>query len=356
MRIKPLFFIFIITLFVLSSCVPAPQATVVLPATSTQEQVQVTDDASATSVIEITTPAITVEKEVQKTSTLVVQETPVIVETTVSQPTGTISTIPASLTPSGEVLTATITVGAIASVPGTALPPIPQRVEFTTADGTELVGDYYPARVNPAPLVILMHQMGSYRQIWTEKSIVSWLNNRGAGGGAPELKPLELPVLPEDRSFGVLVFDFRGHGESAGKGDNQSAFLEDAQAAVVAANSLPGVDPGKMALMGASIGADAAVDACNEDCLGALSLSPGGYLGVPYAEAAQKLSDAGKPVYCLATQDDGTSRDACKSLEAANYTSIIYPGSSHGVALLIADQDPDVGQVLLDWLKATFGF
>lgn len=41
-----------------------------------------------------------------------------------------------------------------------ALPAAPQEVTITTEDGRALAGLYYPAKVNPAPIVVLMHWAG----------------------------------------------------------------------------------------------------------------------------------------------------------------------------------------------------
>lgn len=44
-----------------------------------------------------------------------------------------------------------------------------------------------------------------------------------------------------------------------------------------------------MAIIGASIGADGAVNACGEGCLGAFSLSPGNYLALSYPDVMSDL-------------------------------------------------------------------
>lgn len=45
----------------------------------------------------------------------------------------------------------------------------------------------------------------------------------------------------------------------------------------------------RMAIIGASIGADGAVNACGEGCLGAFSLSPGNYLALSYPDVMSDL-------------------------------------------------------------------
>jgi dienelactone hydrolase len=226
-----------------------------------------------------------------------------------------------------------------------ALPPAPQRIAFKSQDGTPLVGTYYPAGINPAPLVVLMHSRGRSKQLWDEWGMVEWLRNRGLPNpGAPAGV---YPAMPAQLSFAVFAFDYRGHGESAWINDDPQGWLLDALAAVQLARRLPGVDPERLITMGASIGADGAIDACVEGCLGSLSLSPNNYMNVPYHAAVAALDFEQKPAWCLASMLDM----GCPARAAgAHYRAIVYPGQRHGVRLLDASLEPSVGQTILDFL------
>ncbi len=57
-------------------------------------------------------------------------------------PTATFTPVPLPTLPPTPTFTPTIP----------PLPPEPQRIEFQAEDGTKLVGLYYPAAVNPAPV------------------------------------------------------------------------------------------------------------------------------------------------------------------------------------------------------------
>ena len=57
------------------------------------------------------------------------------------------------------------------------LPPEPQEITFQASDGQTLRGYYYPAAVNPAPLVVFMHWMGGDMSDWYK--IAVWVHNRG---------------------------------------------------------------------------------------------------------------------------------------------------------------------------------
>ena len=267
-----------------------------------------------------------------------------------------------------------------------SLPPLPserQAVEIITADGRTLEGYYYPAASNPAPIVVLMHWAGGDMEDWRE--IAPWLQNRanevgGAGVAAapaalasdPWLDPSWFPPMPPEISFGVLIFNFGDFGNSESGNIDAGAWAEDARAPMAAAAELDGVDPQRMAALGASIGADGAVDGCYlynmdnsvEDCQGALSLSPGDYRTqeFTYAEAVEFLDDLSKPVWCLSATGDVYSYATCESAQGDHYLRIYYPNDFHGMDLVRPDYlptDPPLGVdtlvIIQDFLEEVFG-
>ncbi|MBI5293071.1 MAG: hypothetical protein HY872_14450 [Chloroflexi bacterium] len=271
--------------------------------------------------------------------------------TSTPAPTATFTPVPSPTLPPTPTLTPTIP----------PLPPEPQRIEFQAEDGTKLVGLYYPAAVNPAPVVVMMHWAGGDKGDWMMLGMVQWLTHRGLPTDMvifpPEVLAKLYPPMPEGLSFAAFVFDYRGYGESGGP-KNQflpKGWLMDSKAAVETAKTLPGVDPNRVAAIGASIGADGAVDGCIMGCVGALSLSPGSYLDVPYAGAVTALDKEGIPVYCFAADGDGEAAATCKSAKGDHYTMTIYPGRGHGYDLLQPDRDPDIGQTILDFFLKVFG-
>lgn len=237
-----------------------------------------------------------------------------------------------------------------------ALPPERQRVEFLSEDGVSLAGYYYPASVNPAPVVVLMHWAGGDQTDWLYVGMIAWLQNRGAeiptaSEGKPFDTPYAFPPLPEELSFAVFSFDFRGFGESSGKIDRDKLIF-DARAAYQTAAGLEGVDPEKMIGIGASIGADAVVDACDA-CSGALSLGPGDWLGVPYPPAVKTLDESGKPVWCVAAEDTRSDLEACNAAAGEHYQKQIYPLGGHAMTLFRAELnlEPPIEAVILDFLE-----
>jgi hypothetical protein len=253
--------------------------------------------------------------------------------------------------------------------------PEPTCVEFQAEDGRALVGYFYPSPYANAPVVVLMHMMGFTQADWVKLGMVDWLQNWPSSGGggmfAPALQTSIYPPMPPGLSFAVFTFDFRGFGESlpampdtmmSGEFDRWiEGWLMDSKAAYEKAKTMPGVDASRVAGIGASIGADGVVDGCAAGCLGALSLSPGDYLNVPYKDAVKAADDAGKPVLCIAHKNDEYSVKTCNAASGAHYKTIIYTEGggkygTHGMMFLMTPDyaPPDIGQVILDWLLLTF--
>lgn len=256
--------------------------------------------------------------------------------------------------------------------------PDPQRHELATSDNVTLIGTFYPAANCSAPLVLLYHQFGSDKESWTDLAL--WLQNRidetAALSGvhaSPSRQYSWFPPLPDELSFAVFAVDFRDHGESVlvtGEPDSPG-FLLDAQAAFDYAKTLENVDPNRVITIGASIGADASVDVClnlsgveiaedhvDEGCIGALALSPGSFLEVPYVEVVTRLGAAPFDVNirCIAAELDGNTPDLCMAEIPGRHLGIVYAGrDEHGIALLAEGFDPDIGQVIHDFLLETLG-
>ncbi|KAA3648676.1 MAG: hypothetical protein DWQ07_00315 [Chloroflexi bacterium] len=247
------------------------------------------------------------------------------------------------------------------------LPTEPQAITFETSDGRTLEGIYYPGAANPSPIIVLMHWAPGTMNDWD--AIAPWLQNRGLEGGTPGsndyLDSTWFPDLPEDVSFGILTFNFSGRGNSEGGRNNAGDLLLDTQAALLAASKLEGVDPQRMAAMGASIGADGSVNGCNlynqtadatGSCLGALSLSPVDFMGEGYnTNVTAILENPNAYVYCLSARFDGGSPRLCDAPNGENYASFITSsGSAHGMDLWEPEAEIDTVNIFLDFLTDVF--
>jgi hypothetical protein len=253
-----------------------------------------------------------------------------------------------------------------------ALPPEPQLITFTSSDGTALQGYYYPSAHNPSPLVVFMHWMMGNQSDWNELAV--WLQNRGQINPFPNpgdpakfhwWDPSWFPEVPVDRSYAVFVFTFRTclpFDQGGCPTINEAGWLKDAQAAILKARELEGVDPQRIVAIGSSIGADGVPDGCKflndqfpGSCLGALSLSPGGYLTIPYTTIVSEMGKATPPTaaWCLA---DEKEFEICSTAEGAGnaaYKDFKIQGGGHGNMLLSPDLDPLPMQLILEFLDET---
>jgi hypothetical protein len=246
-----------------------------------------------------------------------------------------------------------------------AVAPDPQVITFTTSDGQTLTGTYYPASVNPAPVIVLMHWMGGSEHDWD--AVAVWLQNRGVDSGITNpAQPWQdsswFPQLPEGFSIGVFTFSFRGceNGYECNTTD-RPGWLLDAQAAVQTAAGLEGADPARIITAGASIGADGAADGCymvNEiipgTCKGSFSLSPDGYLTVAYPLAVEKMQtpESGNaiPAWCLADQSEIF---ACKMAKGDTYRLIEVQNGGHGMDMIKPGLDPQALELLIEFIQLT---
>jgi len=194
------------------------------------------------------------------------------------------------------------------------------------------------------------------------RTIATWLQNRAVEYDCPTsmdgpwLDASWFPELNSEISYGVFTFTFR-NCEGGCNEFLRDEWVLDAQAALQTAMGLPGADPERIFSIGASIGADGAVVACDGDCIGVMSFSPGGYLTLSYAESVSQLGelDPPVPVMCLAAEGDGNSPGTCNAGEGDHYEVIIFPGDGHGMMLIDPTLEPNTLEVLLQFLAKALG-
>jgi alpha/beta hydrolase family protein len=227
---------------------------------------------------------------------------------------------------------------------GAALPTEPARVTFPLADGTQIVGTFYPPSVAPAPGVLLMHQRGMDRTAW--EPLILALQG--------EISRSHSQTADERPNYAVLAIDAPGHGESTGEWTPQG-MLEAANLALQLLRTQPGVDKDRIVIIGASMGSDAALDECGEGCIGVVTLSPGSFLGVYYNTALAAMGD--RPVLCAASKDDARSAATCeggRTVGLKNYQVQIYDGAAHGNMLILQNPDikpsPQPLPLIMEWL------
>jgi pimeloyl-ACP methyl ester carboxylesterase len=222
-----------------------------------------------------------------------------------------------------------------------------QRITFTTADGVQIVADYYAPRTtveSGVPVVIMLHQYPSTRSSW---------------------RPLAARF--HEAGYAVLAPDLRGHGESVepksmglerGRTTRDPRHYRAAWQDVLAAYDwLKGrkeVDRSRFALIGSSIGSSIALDYAARDRSVdvVVCLSPGpNYMGV---DSRRDIVNVGKrPILLVAP---GNEREQCEALGrlAAGATVKIIEGSDlHGTFMF--GKVPGIEQLIFDFVKSHIG-
>ncbi|MEB3244964.1 MAG: alpha/beta fold hydrolase [Vampirovibrionales bacterium] len=246
---------------------------------------------------------------------------------------------------------------ASAETPAPAKTFKPQTLVVPTEDGFLLNATLYrPAGAKKAPVIVLLHNLGGTQRDWE-----------------PMISPLK------QAGYAVLTMDIRGHGKSAARGYKPTAhpkrftswrLLTEAEWQKVPADTVlmlrhlvshskdyPGIDPKNVAILGASVGANAAMLAGQTyahrvQAIGLLSPRLA-YKDLSIAIAAVEYPGA---VFLSASQSDKQAFDAAQKLYQ------MVPGSKSIRLLKDAGQGTDMLQYypplmtdLTDWLKRVLG-
>ena len=199
-----------------------------------------------------------------------------------------------------------------------------------SVDGLDLASTFYAPKNQPQPWpgVILLHMLWGNRSSWNEFAIEF-----------------------ADAGFAVLSIDLRGHGETGGAVDWESA-ESDLQQVWRYLTERPDIDPDRTAFVGASIGANLAlISGANEPAVHTVVLlSPGlSYAGVKTDAAMQSFGE--RPVLIAASQEDTYAANSSVALEAdalGESQIIMYEDAGHGIFMFQAE--PELSQVIIDWL------
>ncbi len=218
-----------------------------------------------------------------------------------------------------------------------------ENLELTASDGMKLSGFFVKGGGEKGPAVVLLHMLGGDKENWEEI--------------------LEQYLLPQT-SFSYLAIDLRGHGGSAVKGErrlspaslSESDFrdmLKDVEAAVKYLRGRDDVDGDRIAVVGASIGANLAVNYAARDTgiKGAALLSGAlDYRGVTTAGA---IADCGaRPLFFAACREDaqaGADLDRMVNLAKGKKTVRVFAGNLHGTRMF---GNVPVDRPLAEFLKS----
>ena len=212
-----------------------------------------------------------------------------------------------------------------------------QRVSFRTDDGVTIAATWHEPSQRPAPAVIFVHMLHRSRRDWDP--VASRLASEG---------------------IGALTIDLRGHGESSGsaesgEGTSYPSFVLDLKAARRYLATRSDVQPSRIGMGGASLGANLAVLHASADA-GVVSLallSPSlDYRGLRIEQALKKYGS--RPALLVASDDDPYARRSARELERGGpglRENVLLSQAGHGTVML--GRDGDLTRRLVDWFRRT---
>ena len=214
------------------------------------------------------------------------------------------------------------------------------KSQFVTEDGVEIIGSLWIPEQDQSPAVILLHMLGKTRADWDD--MAQGLFNKG---------------------YAVVSIDLRGHGESTKQDGSTIDVLQfteddfqnmvlDVKAVLKALRKEVRIDSTRIAIMGASIGANVALQAAAADpqIPVVVLLSPGkSYRGVRTDTA---LLDYRKRTILIAASDEdeyaANSSRFLKELAQGYSKLLIYNNIGHGTEMFNAPTDLETE--IFDWL------
>ena len=224
------------------------------------------------------------------------------------------------------------------------------KVIFKTKDSVEIHGLYAPTENQSAPAVLLLHMMPAVKESWGEFQE----KLRKAG-------------------FQSLATDMRGHGESVWRNgeridyknftdaEQQEKILDVEAAARFLAEQ--GVEPGQIAIAGASIGANLALQyqADHGEIKATVLLSAGiDYKGIKTEPLSRRILPEQSVFLSGAKEDVRSSGASCADaaqtlfnlLPSKNKKIAVFEGKEHGTDLFIAH--PEMMDNIIKWLREIF--
>ena len=218
-----------------------------------------------------------------------------------------------------------------------------EEVSFTASDGVSIQATFsHPKGRARVPAVILLHQLAGERYAWNA-----------------------LAQKLTENNYAVLAIDLRGHGDSTMFGEttrtykdftdaDYGAMIRDVRAAAAYLRDRKDVNGDRLALIGASIGANLSLQYAAEDMQvrTVVLLSPGlnyrSLKTLPYVDGYDK-----RALFMVVAEGDAYSFESCRQVkEAAEQASPlklkVYKGDDHGTALLRTHEGLD--EIIIAWL------
>jgi pimeloyl-ACP methyl ester carboxylesterase len=201
------------------------------------------------------------------------------------------------------------------------------------SDGVAIAGSYYEPARRPAPMALLIHMPTRTRADW--RQVAGHLAARGVG---------------------ALAIDLRGHGESGGAPPADSATapdaLQDIRAALTWLKQHPDALPGRIVIVGASLGANlAAIAAAADPDVAALVLLSAtlDFRGLKTEAALRQFGP--RPVLLLVSREDAYATRSARELSRADSPQRelrVLEGAGHGTMML--RRQPELMATIVDWV------
>ncbi|NDJ77548.1 MAG: alpha/beta fold hydrolase [Chloroflexi bacterium] len=230
----------------------------------------------------------------------------------------------------GLLLSMTV-VAVFAALPPAAAQGDFERVELEAADGLVLVGNYYaqPEGEELMPAVLLAHHGSSRKEAWIDF----------------------IPVV-YDAGYAVLTIDQRGHGDTGG-GMVPELGKNDILLWLEWLRDQPGVDPDRVSIVGASLGADLGLLAMAEDervptLVGISVLTQ--IEDIDTASAVEAIGE--RPLFLIGGQRAGGEAEAIHTLlplAAGDIQVRLYDTTACCTFLIMMNDD--LAPAIIDWLN-----
>jgi len=212
-----------------------------------------------------------------------------------------------------------------------------KKIKLITSDGVKIIGNFSEIE-NSTRAILLLHMMPKTKESWDD--FVEKLNNFG---------------------YTTLSIDLRGHGESQDGPEGYKNFIDqehqasylDVEISIEFLEEL-GIENKNISIMGASIGANLALDALAQysDIKKAILLSPGlNYKGLLSNKAIADLADNQK-ILLIASEDDKYSYESIiklKEIKENNTDLIKLTNAGHGTDMFL--KHPELMDEIIKWLN-----
>lgn len=218
-----------------------------------------------------------------------------------------------------------------------ALAAEPQTVTFTARDGVQVSGVLYVPARTPAPAVVLLNMLGRTHRDWD--------------GAAARFVEADIAVLAIDfRQIPIVDPDAAESVTSP-----FAPLVLDAEAARAYLAARPEINPARIGMAGASLGANVAALAAENDAsvrsLALLSVSLD-YRGLRLEQALKRF--ASRPALLVASSEDPfalrSARQAVTMGDGPRELRVLS-GAGHGAVMLA--REPDLATALVDWFIRT---